>query len=185
MKPFCIILFCCISACNSNPELKRKEVAGVVNSCFVYPSVVDSLQFRDLYDSARWYIYALHCDLPYKPKFHTSGKTSFGELELRFENAVSYNDTLDIAFRFMDNGEPVLMGSVQGLKLLDPGVRFNITDRKKIAMFSQNASSSRSSGRKSRFEHPLQPEVLDYIRNDSNKLSDCFRELARRKGLLP
>lgn len=169
--------------CNSNQQnTKQKEVETKADECFVYPSIVDSLQLKDLYDSARWYIYTIQCDGNYLPKSDTSKSIPFGELPLAFDNLLIRHDTLNINFNFMDKGKPILNSMNRSNKSIVAGVGFNLKSKSKIYM-SFDGGNMRSKGATTRYENPVQPEVLSYIKINWDKLNDCFRELAKRKGI--
>lgn len=172
--------------CNSNQQASNEKDAPTdKNKFFSYPSSIDSLQLRDLYDSARWYVYTWHCDEHYRPKRDTSKSITFGELPLRFNSMVLKQDTVELNFDFIDEHEnyPILPSMTRDAKELSTGVGFNIKARNKIYMLSPNGYSSTIRGGANRYENPLQPEVLTYIKNNWNKLDDCFRKLAEKNGI--
>ncbi len=85
MRYYLLIISIMLFNCNSNQHnAKVKEAEIESDKCFEYPSIVDSLHVQNLYDSARWYVYALYCDKLYQPKNDTLPKYHFGQLELRF-----------------------------------------------------------------------------------------------------
>ncbi len=49
-------------------------------------------------------------------------------------------------------------------------------------MVSSNTTITYEGG-VNRYENPLQPEVLKYIKENWYKLDECFRALAERKGI--
>ena len=69
-------------------------------------------------------------------------------------------------------------------KQLVTGVGFNMKNRKKIFMESSSGFSVVTvGGEDNRYENPLQPKVLAYIKSNWDKLNDCFREIAELKGI--
>ncbi|MEO9022806.1 MAG: hypothetical protein ABI237_18150 [Ginsengibacter sp.] len=181
---FLIIAAALFISCNSNQQsIKLQEEQTQSDKCVSYPQIVDSLHLQDLYDSARWYIYTLQCDENYLPKSDTSKSISFGELPLAFDNLFIRHDTLDINFNFVDKQEPILNSMNRGNKSIVVGVGFNMKSKSKIYM-SFDGGNVRSKGDPtSRYENPLQPEVIKYIKGNWDKLNECFRELAERKGI--
>lgn len=170
-------------SCNSNQQ-DTKQNETEKNRCFVYPSVVDSLQLKDLYDSARWYIYALQCDENYLPKSDTTKSITFGELPLKFDNLVIRHDTLDMNFSFMDKQEPILFSMNRSYKSIIAGVGFNMKTKSKIYMIFPGGNVTYKGGF-NRYENPMQPEVIKYVKENWNKLDGCFRELAKSNGIKP
>jgi hypothetical protein len=138
---------------------------------------------QDLYDGARWYIYTQYCDELYKPKSDSLLNKPFGELELKFDNLAIKSDTLALIFDFMYKGQPVLPGMMRDDKQLATGVGFDVKTKKKIYIISSNTTISHKGNPKSRYENPLQPEVIKYIIENWDKLNECFRELAVQKGI--
>jgi len=171
--------------CHNNQQYtKHSENKIKSNECFVYPPIIDSLQIRDLYDSARWYVYSLYCDKPYQPKKDSLKILSFGQLQLKFDNLIVKDDTLQLNYNFIDKGQIVLPSVLKVYKPLITGVGFNKKTRKKIYMESPSGFSIvMSGGLDNRFENPMQPEVISYIKSNWDKLDKCFRELAVQKGV--
>jgi hypothetical protein len=177
-------LIAVLLGCNPDQQpVKPKEVE--VSKCYAYPPSIDSLNMQDLYDSARWYVYTEHCDILYRPKSDTSLSKPFGELELRFDDLFIRNDTLALIFNFMDKEEPILPSMTREYQQLETGVGFDVKTRKKIYMISSNMTVTYKGNPKSRYENPLQPEVLAYIKSDWDKLDACFKALVERKGINP
>jgi hypothetical protein len=184
MRAYFLILVLFTFGCNSNQEpTNQNEQMTADNYCFVYPKVVDSLHIKDLYDSARWYIYTFHCDENYLSKSDTSKLITFGELPLDFDNLVIKHDTLEVNFYFMDKGQPILPSMTRDVKGLLTGVGFDMKTKEKIYMLSPNGYSYFAKGDDNRYENPLQSGVLNYIKNNRYKLNNCFKELATRKGI--
>lgn len=180
MTLFTFVIF----GCNSNQENKEQDNEMSSNKCFTYPSSIDSLQLKDLYDSARWYVYTWHCDENYLPKSDTAKSITFGELPLKFENLSLKNDTVELNFSFLDNQQSILPSMTRDNKELSTEVAFNLKTKRKIYMLSPNGYSTTVNGGNNRYENPLQPEVVTYIKNNWNKLDSCFKELAKQKGIM-
>ncbi|MBS1927294.1 MAG: hypothetical protein IT254_03975 [Chitinophagaceae bacterium] len=186
MKYYLLIIALTLFSCNLGQRNSKQETKkGINNKCFVYPSEVDSLHLQDLYDSARWYIYATYCDKLYQPKDNMLPKYYFGQLELRFSDLVIKGDTVIINYDFFDNnGNLILPSIMKTFKQLVTGVGFNMKNRKKIFMESSSGFSVVTvGGEDNRYENPLQPKVLAYIKSNWDKLNDCFREIAELKGI--
>ena len=186
MRTYFIILALAAFGCNSNQQLeKRNEATSNNGKCFTYTVLVDSLQVKDLYDRARWYIYTWHCDEVYLSKRDTLKSVTFGELPLKFNNLTLKHDTVELNFDFIDEFEryPILPSMTRNSTQLLSGVAFNMKTREKLYMVSPGGFSTIIKGGANRFENPLQPEVLAYIKSNWNKLDSCFKELAERKEI--
>ena len=178
-----IIISLILFSCGFHSKKEKKSGITTDHNCFNYPKVIDSLNFRDLYDSARWLVYTYQGDRLYLPKEDTLKTGSFGELGLKFNKLHINNDTVNIDFYFTDKGQLVLAGSSRGGTPLITGVSFDKRSRRKLAMFSHSGFSFTASGEKSRYENPEQPEIISYIKKNWKKINSCFRELAIIKGL--
>jgi SpoVK/Ycf46/Vps4 family AAA+-type ATPase len=145
--------------------------------------MVDSLHLQDLYDSARWYIYTEYCDVLYLPKTDSLLSKSYGEIELKFYSLFIKNDTAKLSFDFIDKGEIIMSSMTRDNRSSNTGVGFDLKTRKKIYESYPGFTYTSKGDPKSRYENPLQPEVLKYIRENWDKLDNCFRELAKQKGI--
>lgn len=184
MKYFFLIIATILQSCNSNHQHTLHNKNEIANAnCFTYPSEIDSLRMQDLYDSARWYIYTRYCDVLYKPKSDSLLSRPFGELELKFDNLFIKNDTAAFIFNFLDKGKPILTSMMRDHRQLTTGVGFDVKTRKRIYLISTYTTITYKVDPKSRFENPLQPEVITYIKANWEKLDNCFRELAKQKGV--
>lgn len=186
MKNYLLIFALVFFGCNSNKQSsKQKEQGNVSDNCFVYPREIDSLHIKDLYDSARWYVYTWHCDQNYLPKSDSLKSIAFGELPLKFNNLSFRQNTLEINFDFIDESEPypILPDMTRDTKEFLSGVGFDMKTRKRIYMLSPSGFTRIDKGSETRYENPLQPDVLSYIKSNWNKLDNCFRQLAEQKGL--
>lgn len=183
MRIVFIVVSVVILGCNSDNSGNDR----VANSdkCFSYPSGIDSLHLGGMYDSARWYVYTWHCDEFYLPKSDTSKSITFGELPLKFVSLTYKHDTLELMFDFIDKQESILPSMTRDAKVLCTGVGFNTKTKAKTYMLSPNGFSSVIKGGANRFEDPLQPEVLTYIKSNWDVLDNCFRKLAEKKGIKP
>ncbi|SIT04427.1 hypothetical protein SAMN05421788_103107 [Filimonas lacunae] len=149
-----------------------------------YPHEVDSLQCRDLYDSAKWYLYAWHCDVLYKPTSDSLVSKPFSELELRYSRFLMRHDALILSFNFIDNGEVILPGMTRDNVPFATAVGFDTRTREKIFKASANVYFSCKGDSLNRYVNPLQPEVIDFIKKNGDKLDPWFRKEAKRRKIL-
>jgi hypothetical protein len=186
MKYSFLITAVILISCNSNqkhPKHQERKVES--NMCSSYPYAIDSLNLRDLYDSAKWYIYTMYCDKIYCPNDDTLLQYYFGELDLKYSNLSVKSDTVIINYDFIDNkGQVILPSMMKNYKQLITGVGFSIRNKVKIFMESPSGFSVvMKGGEGNRYENPLQPEVVSYIKSNWSKLNECFKELAVQKGI--
>ncbi len=184
---FCSV--CTITACNQNTSNAEKVVTKIIDemrdSCFIYPSYIDSLKLYNLYDSARWVLFTWHCDLPYSHKKDSieNGKKSFGMLPLIFERSVTKSDTVEFFFNFVDGRDTIMPPMLKKYVYMKNGVAFSLATGEKLYLISPNNYTVQEKGATTRFENPLQPEVIKYIKENLNRLDPCFRQLVEKKGI--
>jgi hypothetical protein len=183
MRIFFLILVIVLFSCTNGTSGSKNTVVVGNDRCFTYPSIIDSLQIQDMYDSARWYIYTWECDKGYLSKKDTLNNKSFGEIPLRFKDLSFTGDTIHLNFDFTDGQDAILPSMTKDIKQLCSSVGFSMKSRIKLYMLSSSGFSIVEHSGPNRFENPLQPEVLVYIKSNWDKLDPCFRALAAQKGL--
>jgi hypothetical protein len=111
---------------------------------------------------------------------------TFGTLDLRFSELRQSKDTIEMDFYFylndtirydkstMEYNER--MASGVGYKKGSDSIIFYISETT-MRYFWEKGSSSK-------YENPLQPEVIVYIKSNKDKLNHWFREEARRKEII-
>jgi len=170
-------------SCTGNEFVGGKSKKNPTKNCFTYPSIIDSLGLKDLYDTARWIIYTRYCDKIYESKTDPSIKRYFGEIELKFSQLVIKKDTIDLIFDFIDNGKEILPSMMIDNKQLATGVGFDKNLRRKLYLISSAMTIAYKNDPESRFENPIQQDVLSFVRANWSKLDECFRELAKHAGI--
>jgi hypothetical protein len=88
-----------------------------------------------------------------------------------------------LIFGFIDNGQPILSSMMRNYRQLATGVGFDIKTKTKIYMISSYITISSKGDPESSYENPMQPEVIKYIKENWDKINDCFKELAVQKGI--
>jgi hypothetical protein len=186
MKYNFLIIVVILFSCNLNQQQVNPKAVKINNDkCHIYPKIIDSLHLQDLYDSARWYIYTQYCDVLYLPQTDSLLSKPYGEIELELNNTFTFikNDTANLSFSFIDKGKHILTSMTRDNMPTATAVGFDLKTRKKIYVAFSNALYTSKGNPKSRYENPLQPEVLRYIKENWDKLDNCFRELAEQKGI--
>lgn len=180
---FFIAILIVVVNCNSSQH-EEKATGNKDKEIATYPLQVENAGIKELYDSAKWYLYTWNCDELYKPKSNSSLSKPFGELELRFDNLVIRNDTLILVFNFIDKEQSILPSMMKDYKQLVTGVGYDTRTKKKIFMLSSNVTITNKGNPQSRYENPLQPEVKAYIKKNRDKLNSWFREEAKRRKII-
>ncbi len=141
--------------------------------------LLDSLNFTRFNDSAKWRLYTLHCD---DTTLQDKKYLSLSSLNLKLVYVRKVNDTLDLLYQFMKD-DSIPIGRYPGQKYISDGVQFK-TSENAIIGFLRGEGTVWEKGQDSRYEYPLQPEVIAYIKNNENNLNPWFKMEAKKKGIL-
>jgi hypothetical protein len=188
----CKVLFLSIFVligCNQRKDLKNIVVAKESDSAVgKYPFLIDSFGLQSLYDKAKWTLYCIYCDdtCRIKEQYSFVPDRTFGTLDLRFSEIRQHNDTIEMDFYFYINDTTRYdISKMENFKGFASGVGYkNGSDS---ILFYTSQTTMRyfwKKGETSRYAKPLQPEVIDYIRSNKDKLNHWFREEAIRKGII-
>jgi hypothetical protein len=187
MKILALVPILLLFACTSKPGDQEKSKYNAADSNdFTYPRQVDSLNLTDLFDSAKWYLYARSSDKYYKPQSDSSISVPLGYLELRFSSVYITHDTLILSFNYMDKDKIIMPGMTRDLAQFTTGVGFSLNTKKRIfTVFANVYYTERGNiDPTSRYFNPLQPGVLTFIRNNKDKLDPWFRAQAKRRKII-
>lgn len=145
------------------------------SECFVYPKQIYSLQIRDLYDTARLYIFTWLCDRKVNGYYR-------GEFELKYKYFIMRNDTIDLFFAHF------LPKERQGKKAFSDyvhksSIAFNTKTKQKLWGWDINGFSDALEPDNPRFTNPAAIEVVNFIKAHKQNLDPCLLELAKRMHL--
>ena len=143
--------------------------------CFHYPSQIDSLKARDLYDSARWVIYTWLGDRKLDEYYYS-------EMELHYKWFFYKNDTLVLFFRFYNPKSLSLTEKMRGVA--NARVAFSMNTRKKLWAFSIDDFSDALKSGDPELDSPPSPRALHFIQTHKDSLNCCFRELALKMKII-
>lgn len=162
-----VLSFLSLIAC----ERKRPST-----ECFNYPKQIDSLQIRDLYDTARLYLFTWLCDREVDGYYR-------GQFELKYNYFFMRNDSIELFF--INSLPKKLKKSTTASDYIHrSSFAFNIKTKQKLWGWDINGFSDGIHHGDIRFESPASTEVLNFIKNYKSILNPCFLELAERKNLL-
>jgi hypothetical protein len=162
-----LLLFLTFIAC----DREKKD-----SDCFNYPKQIDSLNVRDLYDTARLYIYTWLCDKKFDIYYR-------GQFELKYQTFLMRNDSLELFFTHSLPKE-LRDSSSHSKYVYKTSFAFNIKTKQKLWGWDINGFSAELLPGDGRFENPATPEVLHFIRTHKLILNPCFLEIAKRNNLL-
>lgn len=162
-----------------------------------YPTEIENLSLQKQYDNSKWNLYCIFCDRLIDPVKKVSGnyvavpnekKMTYGQLDLCFDEVRIKNDTIEIMFFFIFEGEKVTQFNVNTLPY--EGAVF-IGDNKNVSMYKTSGDMEYiwvhcpdKNDCPDRHVNPLQPEVIRYIKQNETKINSWFRMSAVEKGVL-
>ena len=138
--------------------------------------LLDSLKLVRFNDSARWRLYTLHCDDTIR-----QGDRYFavGSLPLKLTYVHLQRDTLDLLYKFALNDTTPLEHYSDEIHISD-GVRFNTATSEVLGLIRGDAVVMEK-GQFSRYENPLQTDVVQYIKANQDSLNFWFKQEAMRR----
>ena len=176
-----------ISNCNDGKPEKVQDTSKTdsVEQEEAYPGQIKTNDLQAKYDKVKWALYCIYCDdtCRFVKDSGIKDSVTFASLDLRFDRVLQFSDTTEIYFYFykdsikcnlvvIDNNE-IAIGA--GFKKGNDNISYYISPTT-MRYFWEN-------GPHSRYENPLQPEVINYIKNNKGKLNKWFLNEVKRKGI--
>lgn len=180
----------CLTACNQGEKRQEKPSKGesLTDTTAKYPSQIVEKHLESLYDQGKWLIYCIHCDeyCKFYKKLNILDTPQFGTLDLRFNKIENFNDTTELSFYFYYKDSIMCdVNTVYNYGELTSGVAFKGNKDSAIYYLSETTMHRFSEkGLTSRYENPLQMEVIAFIKNNKDKLNPWFREEAKRRKII-
>lgn len=156
-----------------------------------YPAIVDSLNIRDLYDSAKWSTYCINCDdtCIFYPALKDSNKIlTFGETELKCDSVIVYtSDTIGFSFDFYHDTLKCFHKDHD--RFASFGVVYKLSTKKAQSIMVYGGLTYMEifkipSEAKNRYFYPEQSDVIAYLNKNKTKLNEWFYKEAIRRGLV-
>jgi hypothetical protein len=179
-----LLLFILIVSYTYSCKQEDKKNCIVINK---YPQKIIDLKLEKQYDKTKWLLYCIHCDEIYKfeKTKNIVDTISFGKISLKFDTVEQFNDTTEIYFDFF----------YRDTEKCDLSLIYNIEHDIGAAFFGKSDSIiyyvrrgtmniHRATGKRSRHQFPLQPEVLQYIKFNKNNIDPWFKEEAILRGII-
>ena len=152
---------------------ERKEPG---EECSEYPKQIDSLQVRDLYDTARLYLFTWLCDRQIDSYYR-------GQFELKYKAFYLQNDSLELFFSHSLPKE--LQNSTTASEYIHKtSMAFNIKTKQKLWGWDINGFSDALRPDEERFNNPLTNDVQAFIKTHRSILNPCFLALLKKTNLL-
>jgi hypothetical protein len=139
-----------------------------------YPSSITNLNSQELYDTARWILFNW-----YGPK--KIDDIYYGQMELRYKDVFSRNDTIEIFFQFYSLDTSSLDKSTSRL-VARASVAFRLQSKRRLWAFVypyESWSAGLESGDKL-LESPLSDTAINFMRSHRNILNSCYLMLAKK-----
>jgi hypothetical protein len=184
-------LFVCaliwLFACNQ-PHQQHNTIKSSVKE-EVYPKDIRDKNLDSLYDKSKWLIYCIHCDeyCKFYKKLNILDTPQFGTLDLRFNKVENFSDTTELSFYFYyKDSIKCNVNTVYNYGELTYGVAFKGNNKDSAIYYLSETTINRfyKGGLSSRYENPLQPEVIAFMKSNKDKLNPWFREEAKRRKII-
>ncbi len=208
---YLLFLLLPLTLTNCNGQIQKDNTGQIVNVSKVlesnsYPEEIKKMGLEELYNISKWYMYCIHCDTriidlkeallwqagdsaehidPNNPQLDN---TTLGMLPLSFDNLVIKGDTVEMHFYFYYKGKKVNEKLVHNLPYWGT-VFWGRSDtircyssRSDVAYFMKECKDL--SNCNVREVNPLQPEVIDYIKRNKDKIDPWFRKEAIKRGVI-
>lgn len=158
-----ISLYLSLTAC------ERKQSTA---ECLKYPTQIDSLNIRDLYDSARLYLFTWLCDKKVDSYYRA-------QFELTYKSFFMRNDSIELFFSHSLPKE-LYDSTVVSKYVHRTSIAFNIKTKQKLWGWDINGFSDALQPGDTRFESFASPNVINFIRSHKDILNPCFLYLAKK-----
>ena len=149
--------------------------------------VLDSLNLLQFNDTAKWFLYTIQCDDSSKSGRVRDKKAlpqiPLGFMKLNLNYVAKQNDTLSLLYNFLYDDSTIIEKATSDKPIME-GVQFDIKKNKVIGFIVGHATFYQSGNPASRYENPLQPDVITFIKTNKDKLNPWFREEAKRRKII-
>ena len=159
-----IITIGCNQSNNKNDTQIKRDTLLYYRHLDIYPKEINTLRLQKLFDTARWYLYCIHSDDTASLKNNpiNSVTKNYGSLDLRFDQIEDKKDTLEFYFSFYDTNIRYSLETVSNLKRkFCNGIAF----KNDSVIYYTTPTTMKyfwEKGATSRYEHPLQSEVITF-----------------------
>jgi len=180
----CSVFF--IVSCVNHRQDNKDAGGSIINIKSEYPDEVVKQNLQTQFDKAKWYMYCIHCDdsCLFTKSAGVNDKITFASLDLKLENIQHFNDTTELRLNFYLDTIKCDTRILNNLKMTIGAAYQNSSDS--ILYFLSPFTGSRflEEGARSRYQNPLQPNVIRYIQNNTSKLHPWFLNEAKKRGVL-
>jgi hypothetical protein len=187
MRYLIIGLIIFLSACNTRENNKKISDINSLKTYENYPKEIINRGLKKCFDNAKWTMYCLYCDSTCNFAENTGliEKITFASLDLRLKEVKQFSDTTEIrlSFFYRDSIEckfPTIYNqnivTGVGFKKKCDSIYYYTSDGVSYRFWTNDPNN--------RYGKPLQPDVIHYIRNNSQRLSSWFQNQARKRGIL-
>ncbi len=183
------ILADCRSNIKEQNEHALTQTDTTLQNNYGYPEEIIQLGKEKLFENTKWFLYCLYCDQKVKLiNSQIPDTVTYGTLPLMFDKILIINDSIEIDFTFMYknmrvNEATAYPAPIWGLlyNSQDSIVSFSSMGSMRYSYFVSIKDPEHSKNRKIK---PLQPEVIQYIKENKDKLDPWFRKEAIKRGVI-
>ena len=178
---FASLVLIIFSKCSSLETKSDKDTNATLST----ETDVKCNEIDTLYTDIKFHIYCIYSGVKFSYKIDSSTIIYYAECCLQLDNISSINDTLEFAIKFFYKNKPVNIND------LVKNNNRNITrilyskKEKKILQYITNWNLGiYEEDLHSRYFKPLQPDVIQFIQDNKEKLNSLFRSEAIRRGVI-
>ncbi len=176
-----------LNSCNEQPHPQNIAVRNYFDSIEQQNiRFLDSLRLSQFNDSAKWILYTIHYNDSSKYG-KTRNRIVLDKIPLVFLRiSLTYiekkGDTLSLLYKFVYNDSTVVEQTTAQRPITD-GVEFDTKNQKIIGYIKGEAIIlEKESG--GIYKYPLQAEVINFMKNNRDRLNPWFSQEARRRKII-
>lgn len=185
---FILLLFILVSCNEQKPTKTERVKIDYFDSIQQYNiQLLDSLNLTKFNDTAKWLMYTIQCNdsssFGRTRERKILAKIPLAFLKLNLSYMRTEGDTLSLLYNFLVD-DSIRVEQTTAKKSIVDGIMFNTKADTLIGYVIGEAIFSQTGNPHSRYENPLQPEVIVFIKNNKDKLNPWFREEAKRRKII-
>jgi len=178
IKLFAILTILICVGCN-NEKSKDVSQKSIIS---LYPKEIDSLGYKDIFDTAKFYLYAYDCDKKFALINDTTKKDMYlSYLPLEYDTLKIKGDTAEFYFMYRYKEVKLDPNSLKEFVHYKNGIAFNLKNKKPLYLTTDRNLIVKEVGNQSRFVNPLQKEVIEFVKSNAENINQWFKgEVLRR-----
>jgi len=135
--------------------------------------------------NVKFAMYCIYADSKFAFVKDSTTLINYSECNLKVDTISRFSDTLELGIHFYYKDKQVNFNEIVENGITKIGRVLYDTAQNKIVQYVTSEYLGITIGdRKSRFFNPLQPDVIEYIKSNREKLNPWFKEEAKRRRII-